>query len=137
MDISDVILLADDSLFWTDSSWDGIALEGSWGGIVRDDSCGGINLDGSWGSIVSDGSWDGIVSNDSATKSLSLSESVMLSSDVIGETGGEITDPVLESELYDDKYSSSELSVSGYSTSICGICEDLSCNWSSIYNIYI
>ena len=47
-------------------------------------------------------------SDDSVAKS--LSESVMLSSDVIGEIGRKITDPVLESELYND--SSSELSVS-------------------------
>ena len=64
-------------------------------------------------------------------KSLSLSESVMLSSDVIGEIGGEITDPVLESELYNDL--SSELSVST-STSVRRVCKNLLCNWSSSYN---
>ena len=34
-----MVLLADDSLFWTDGSWGGIVLEGSWGDIVRDGSC--------------------------------------------------------------------------------------------------
>ena len=58
-------------------------------------------------------------------------ESVMLSSDVIREIGGEITDPVRESELYNDL--SSELSVST-STSVRGVCKNLLCNWSSSYN---